>query len=409
MKKKMFVFAALLIGLGSAQADEVVVNDITIPQGGEATLNIELNNTAEYTRFSLDLVLPDGITVIGQRLGERFSGTDHTVKLGTWPEWYRFLGDTDESMVIPGTSGTLVAVTLKADEALTVGATYQATLSGYDQATGTEYGMEFTTPSDETVLLGKVNFTITIAEPADPLVILDEDATTTPEATDGDVDILVKRTIKAEEWSTLVLPFDMTEAQVKEAFGDDVALYEFIEYDANDDLTEITVNFDEALLSTDGFMANNPYIIKTSRDITEFEVTATIDPDEEGAVAEYTNGRSGSRKEVYGSFRGTYHAQTTVPADALFLADSKFWYSTGQTKMKAFRAYFVFQDVLAGVGEAGAKVNLNFNGRTGVAEVATKTQRPEKTYNLLGQHVSDTYRGIVIVNGKKVKNLFVKP
>lgn len=403
MKKKMFIFAALFMKLCSVQADDVVVNDITIPQGGEATLNIELNNTAEYTRFSLDLVLPEGITVTGQRLGERFSGTDHTVKLGIWSEWYRFLGDTDNSMVIPGTSGTLVAVTLKAEENLAIGSTYQATLSGYDQATGKEYGMEFTTPSDETVLLGKATFTITIGEPADPRTILDETSTTVPEATDGDVDILVKRTINAGEWSTLVLPFDMTEAQVKEAFGDDVELYEFVDYKANDDNTEITVNFDEALLSEDGLMANNPYIIKTLRDITEFEVTATIDPNEEGAVVEYTNGRSGSKKVVYGSFQGTYHAGTVVPENALFLSDSKFWYSTGLTTMKAFRSYFEFQNVLPSVGDAGAKVNLNFNGRTGLAEVTTKPHPMEKSYNLLGQRVDGSYKGIVILKGKKVK------
>ena len=263
--------------------------------------------------------------------------------------------------------------------------------------------MEFTTPSDETVLLGKATFTITIGEPADPRTILDETSTTVPEATDGDVDILVKRTINAGEWSTLVLPFDMTEAQVKEAFGDDVELYEFVDYKANDDNTEITVNFDEALLSEDGLMANNPYIIKTLRDITEFEVTATIDPNEEGAVVEYTNGRSGSKKVVYGSFQGTYHAGTVVPENALFLSDSKFWYSTGLTTMKAFRSYFEFQNVLPSVGDAGAKVNLNFNGRTGLAEVTTKPHPMEKSYNLLGQRVDGSYKGIVILKGKKVK------
>lgn len=47
-----------------------------------------------------------------------------------------------------------------------------------------------------------------------------------PEAAEG-VNVRVKRTIKANEWSTLVLPFAMTAEQVKSAFGNDVQLADF--------------------------------------------------------------------------------------------------------------------------------------------------------------------------------------
>lgn len=409
MKKKMFLFAALLIGLGNAQADEVVVNDITIPQGGEATLNIELNNTAEYTRFSLDLVLPDGITVTGQHLGERFSGTDHTVKLGTWPEWYRFIGDTDDSMVIPGTSGTLVIVTLKADEELAVGATYQATLSGYDQATGTEYGMEFTTPSDETILLGKKIFTITIGEPADTRTVLDENSTEAPKASDGAVDIRVKRTITAGNWSTICLPFAMTETQVKDAFGEDVELADFTGCDTEEDDEENTVGITVKFETVSEIEANHPYIIKVSEPITDFTVDdVDINPEAEPStqcVALRTG--SGTKKDpyvyFYDYFTGTYVAETTLPALSLFLNGNKFWYSAGVTKMKAYRAYFSLYFNLTDVEEAYSEVKMSVDGIETHVEGITSETNIDVVYDLSGRKLDKApQRGVYIHNGKKI-------
>ena len=95
-------------------------------------------------------------------------------------------------------------------------------------------------------------------------MILDENSTVAPTAQTS-VNVKVKRTIKANEWSTLCLPFDMTEAQVKTVFGNDVQLKEFISYDVTkegNNVTGITINFEDADLS-DGFYGNYPYIIKT--------------------------------------------------------------------------------------------------------------------------------------------------
>ena len=53
--------------------------------------------------------------------------------------------------------------------------------------------------------------------------------------------------MKAGEWSTICLPFDMTAEQVQTAFGDDVALGDFTGYDVakeNNVIVGITINFD---------------------------------------------------------------------------------------------------------------------------------------------------------------------
>jgi len=258
---------------------------------------------------------------------------------------------------------------------------------------------------DVRVPVADATFNVSVVSVHD--VLLDENATTAPKRV-SPANVRVKRTINAGEWSTLVLPFDMTAAQVYEAFGDDVELQEFIDYEANDDLTQITINFEPALIAEDGLMANYPYVIRTSRDITEFTVDGvTIDPDEEGAVAEYTNGRTGSRKVVYAYFQGTYKAGTVIPADNLFLSDNQFWYSVGMTQTKAYRAYFWLQDMLASASDgASSRIILNVgNGgvATGITSHESQAVGGSEVYDLQGRRVDiPSRKGLYIRDGKKV-------
>ena len=240
------------------------------------------------------------------------------------------------------------------------------------------------------------------------IVVLDETSTEVPAETSGDVDINVKRTIKADEWSTICLPFEMTEAQVKAAFGDDVELADFdsydIDMDESDNVTGITMNFTDVDIA-DGMEANYPYIIKTKNDISEFNVTATIQPDEDNALVEYDNGMSGNLRRVLGTLKGTLHANTVVPADALFISANKFYYSKGLTKMKAFRGYFVLEDVLSSVsGEAGVRIKVN-DVQTGIDAVDGLTiGESDNCYDLQGRRLSrdQISKGVYILNSKKV-------
>lgn len=248
-------------------------------------------------------------------------------------------------------------------------------------------------------------FNVTIGSSAGVDVVLDETNTVVPEATAGDVTILVKRTIKANEWSTICLPFDMTEEQTKAAFGDDVVLKEFtdyeVEYDADDKVTGITVNFEDVDL-TEGFYGNYPYLIKVSSDIDEFTVNATVDPVEDDCYTEYDNGRTGKNRKVFGTFRGTYHAETTVPNKCLFLSGNKFWYSTGLTKMKAFRAYFDFVDVLAEIDNANARISMSFDDETTGIKYNVNDNENDNYYDLQGRRVEHPKKGLYIKNNKKV-------
>ena len=402
MKKIFMLLTALVAYCGGAMADGLEVQDVNISQGGEATLEIALENpVTEFAAFQFNVELAEGVTIAtndkgkfvyekGERLDEEFSLS--LSQPDALVNTYRVLGYYTETQPIPSTTGAIVKITIKADAALAVGSTHVCKLSAINL---TEANETKHTPDD-------ITFNVKITEKT--YTILDETSTTAPVASGGPVDIKVKRTIKANEWSTLVLPFDMTEAQLKEALGSDVKLAEFEDYEAEytgDDVTGLTVNFVATDL-TEGFYGNYPYLVKTSKDITEFIVTSTIDPDEEGAVVEYDNGKSGKQRKVLGSLIGTYHAGDAIPNNGLFLSGNKFWYSAGATKIKAFRAYFMLNEVLSGVAEA--KVRFMVDEDAAAIEGITPDMENGVWYTLDGRQLNGkpTEKGVYIVDGKKV-------
>lgn len=402
MKKIFLGFLALICFTTSVWADGLTVATVNIQPGKTATAQVVLNNSGEsYRAVLFTLTLPEGIAVVKDEYGEPVTTADAAIVAAGYSvtsnqltdDTYRFaVVSTSGNESIPDECGPLFTFTLEAAEALATGTDLTATLSEIKLTDAWAVDHD---AADATFLITTNDGRIT----------LDENSTSVPEASEPNAKVKVLRTINANEWSTLVLPFDMTEAQVKAAFGDDVQLAEYIEHEMNDEGTAIAVYFDDARLAEDGLMANYPYIIKTSSNITEFSVDGvTIDPDEEGAIAEFTNGRSGSRKEVYGTFRGTYHAQTTVPANCLFLSENKFWYSKGLTKMKAFRAYFDFEDVLADVEGAGARISMMFGDgtTTGINDAVDSKHIDGPYFDLQGRRVVTPGKGMYIQNGKKV-------
>ena len=219
--------------------------------------------------------------------------------------------------------------------------------------------------SDEKVVLpDPVTFKVKVVNTL--TVGLDENSTEAPAAANG-VNVLVKRTINANEWGTICLPFAMSAEQVTAAFGDDVKLCDFTGRDfekaANGDITAITMNF-EAVTPL-AIEANHPYIIKVSNPVTQFSVeNVDIVPETEPCI-EFDNGKTGRNRVVYSGFYGTYQADTPVDEFCLFLSGGNFYYSKGLTKMKAFRGFFWTAEILSKVeNAAGAKIGLVIDGET---------------------------------------------
>lgn len=397
MKKILFALSVMMLLFQNVSADNITAEDVNVLPGKTVQLAINMNSSDRaYTAFQFELELPVGISVTEVLKSDRIpSSADYVL---TWSKvdngdvnTYGFVGvDMSQSRAeITGTTGTILTLTLSAAETIDVGASLQAKLKNI-----TMQPVE----GSKTYTFSDWQFAINIS---DPWITLDENSTTLPEASDGETVIKVKRTIKANQWNTICFPFAMTAAQVYEAFGEDVQVANFESYEVLDDLTGINVVFGDAGLGQWGLMANYPYIIKTSKDLTEFIVTSRIEPDEDYAYTEYAEGR-GPNKKVYGTFYGTLKAGGKVPANCLFLNGGDFWYSTGQSNIKAFRGYFDFVDGLASLENAASNAKMVFRGETTDIKDVTVETANDDMYDLQGRRIVNPDKGIYIKNGKKV-------
>ena len=398
MKKTVLTLLSFLaIQISAIAANTIEVKPVSVPQSGSAQLEVSLSNDCEFTAFQFNLILPNGISVVevvkSDRLPEQMD-VRHSVKSTS------SIGSNNQFLAIQytnpqcvsGNSGILLKVVISASDAIPVDSKFTGIISD----------IVLNAVDNTRVEVENSTFDIDVTAPADPWVTLDENSTTLPEASDGETEIKVKRTLKANQWNTICFPFAMTAAQVYEAFGEDVQVAEFIEYESTDNFSSINVIFDEVYrFDRYGLMANIPYIIKPTSNISEFMVTSVLEPDEESAFTEYAVGR-GSNKEVYGTYRGTLKAGGKVPANCLFLNGGDFWYSTGQSNIKAFRGYFDFVDGLASLETSASNAKMVFRGETtGIKGVTVETANDDM-YDLQGRRIVNPDKGVYIKNGKKV-------
>ncbi|MCR5433690.1 MAG: hypothetical protein K6F20_04770 [Bacteroidaceae bacterium] len=389
--KKILLLMTLFAGLMSAQADNtVVVNPVTVPQGGTASFDIELNNDVVFTAFTMELTLPDGITYDSKVPGSRFE--DHGVGEGTKDGKKTFSALSGNSKPIKGNSGTLITVYVTADAGLAIGTELNAKLSA----------LTFTTPDEVEYNLPDVNFTITIG---DSRIVFNENSATLPVYTAGEKgNVRMNRTINANEWGTLVLPFTLTKAKAEAAFGTDVRLAEFTgfetEYadDADVSPDAIRLNFTEfSMTAKKGITGGKPYLIKTTKNITGFEA------DDVTLFNAITDATATDAYDTGGKFTGTLVA-SKVPADGLFISGEMFWYSIGATDIKAFRCWFESGAVLNKDTDFGVKMFIHqADDETGIEEVQMSNGSNDgEIYDLAGRRVEKANNGIYIINNKKV-------
>ena len=378
--------AMLSMTIGT-MAENLTVANVVLPQNGTIEIEIGLTNpTSVYESFSLELNLPNGVVPVMASngypdftLGTRFTGLTTGYKDGNIATY----GHLTDGNAITGTSGKLFAAKVRVDGEVQVGTVLNATISN----------IKFTTTGLVNEILDDVNFTITIGEPVDERTVLDETSTTAPTAASG-VDVRVLRTINANEWSTICLPFAMTAEQVTAAFGDDVELGDFTGYEYDEDNDKIAVNFTDAT----AMAANHPYIIKVSKAVSEILVDGVdIDPSDDPRVS-YKSGKK--LKDFVGTYVANFNFYDAAKNTPLFLSGNQFWYATENTQfMKAYRAYFDFNDELENPTST-SRISLSFDETTAIKDV--KTISDDKVYNLSGQQVKNPAKGIYVKDGKKV-------
>ena len=400
---KKFMIPMLMLCLGFAGMTKAANTDIStldnviyvepfsVKQGTQVQMSIKMKNSAAIRGFQFDMYLPDGVNaaksakgkILASLTGTRLPDEDeHTLTLSEQSDGsIRFLCGSMADETFTGTDGEIVKLTINVDGE-TANGDYPVRLKNM-KLTETDISNYYEHECIET--------TLTI-NPAG-YIILDETSTTFPEAA-NDVNVMVKRTISAGNWNTICLPFSMTTEQTKAAFGEDVQLADFNGYDYDEDADVINVKFNSAT----AIEANHPYLIKVNSAVTEFSVDGVnIAPEEEPTVATVTR-----TKRQWSEMVGTYVANTIVPEETLFLNNNKFWYSTGNTKMKGYRAYFDFYDVLSEVegAEAHICICIDNNETTGISKVESDANRC--FYNLNGQRVEVVRKGLYITNGKKM-------
>lgn len=406
MKKITITMLALLM-MGNAYAgDSFSVENITLPQNGEAPLavNYSLGEGSKCSGFTFWIELPEGLSVVHETktvgeevrvtvpytLGDCYDGNP-TFTPNLSEGYLKVACMTANSDPLTKQAGTLATFRITSDGTLTVGNTFKGKL-------------HHATISDEKGGVhdaASVEFTITIGEPVELRTVLDELSTEAPEAATG-IDVRVRRTIKANEWSTLCLPFAMTAEQVTAAFGNEVKLGDFTGCTVDDETGNITVNFTEVT----AIEANHPYIIKVKSLIEEFTADGVdIAPEEEPIIQkdEVTTGSGRNKKTTYNNFIGNYVYGTLVPDYGMFLADNKFWFSTGETVIKAFRGYFDLVSAGAEYEEIeSARIAIAFEEQTTGVTTLSRISVATGTYSLNGQRVQKPSKGIYVRDGKKM-------
>ena len=205
--------------------------------------------------------------------------------------------------------------------------------------------------------------------------------------------ILTRNFAGGYKWSTLVVPFDITNSELEDAFGVDVEVAEFSDEGADAD--HVTVNFNT--MATPAVTANTPVLVKSKASVSEIELS--------NKLAKLSGEANAKVSGKYIDFQGIYDYTDpgdwenpfTIPAGDYFIANNALYKSEGATTIKPFRAYLKCKGALS------VKLFID-DFETGIEEVqglGLKTQSSE-IYNLAGQRLNKAQKGVNIVNGKKV-------
>ncbi len=188
--------------------------------------------------------------------------------------------------------------------------------------------------------------------------------------------INLTRTITADKWIGLCLPFDYDIPS-----GWDVR-----------ELTGVSGSGENASMKfsrATSIVAGKPYIVKTDADVAT--ITAT-----NKTIATSTTDISFNGVTMKGNLK-----KTSIPEGSFYISNegSLKKLTAASATLKGFRAYFTVD------GGSGVKaLSFDFDDdATGInEELRMKNEESTSIFNLAGQRLSKTQKGINIVNGKKV-------
>ncbi|MBP5770328.1 MAG: hypothetical protein J6W75_03090 [Bacteroidaceae bacterium] len=396
--KKILLSLLAIFAIGThAMADEVTVEAVNIPQGKSGLMHVSFNITSNiiYRDFQFDVELPSTISIPNNTDGEpdgtigNAASTAHQLATSIVDGKARYIANTTTGKTL--SSGVLVSIPLTDTDKQAIGTVLEGKLTGVSLSKDDGTSVPF---PDVTFSINIVDSRITLDETQSTLDVIDKST----------ADVLVKRTIRANEWSTLILPFNnLKKAQLEAAFGADAEYATWSGFEvtyAADEVTPVAIDLQFTTATPNartGLAMNKPYIIKTTKDISEFTADGvTINTTKD----ETTN--KDSEQFNSGVFKGTF-VTSTVPTNGIFLSENKFWYSTGLTNIKAFRGWFEL-DAIVGQSVDLVKVNFFIDGQSTHIAGLQNNSEEGSVYDLGGRKMNSKQlqKGIYIKNGKKV-------
>lgn len=227
------------------------------------------------------------------------------------------------------------------------------------------------------------------------LVELDENSeSNTIEAKTG-VNVTLKRTMVANEWNTICLPFAVTEDKATAAFGDDVKIVELDEY-AIVDRNVLSFKASKEIA------AATPYLIKPSTVADEYTFE-NVDITDKAAGYSMTKNADVAFKGIYNTVDITSDVVDAKFGDtyyAAFLGAGNKIYKAGTGKTKGFRAYFAIPK-----SASASALRVVIDGTaTSIKNIDSEVvESNAPVYNLHGQRVdgNNLTPGIYVKAGKK--------
>lgn len=252
----------------------------------------------------------------------------------------------------------------------------------------------------------------------DDLLVLDEDKTLDVKKSYTGAKMLLHRTFtksadNKKGWNSIILPVDMTAAQVVEAFGENTQLAEFRALEDN------WIKFSTVNVAADGVVLhkNTPYIIYPTKEplgnysYTIDGVTKILDGHVYVANGiNYDDQTSDLTHTVNGggmTYTGSYCNPTTVSADSYMFSKGDLIHTNKSHDVKAYRCWLK-DDMHTG---KMLMFSINGNGIDGTTGIHVIEENKQNTntgiYNLGGVHMNTNNvdklpKGVYVVNNKVV-------
>ena len=253
----------------------------------------------------------------------------------------------------------------------------------------------------------------------DNILVLDEDKTLDVKKSYTGATMLLHRTFtksadnNKKGWNSIILPVDMTAAQVKEAFGEGVQMAEF------DRLENNWIKFSTVNVAADGVVLhkNTPYIIYPTKEplgnysYTIDGVTKILDGHVYVANGiNYDDQTSNLTHTVNGggmTYTGSYDSKTVVSADSYMFSKGDLVHTNKDHTVKAYRCWLK-DDMHTGKMLMFSLDGNGLDGTTGIHVIEENKQNTNTgIYNLGGvrmntNNVDKLPKGVYVVNNKVV-------